>query len=210
MTVWVVQLRTEEETRAGKRLTSKELFQEFSKNLTITHGEAVTDSYTKLALQLHDNLLCSSAVRQCLLDAEEFYGKKSPLDSLYKLQALHQNCKTLAHAEWCLNYCFDAVLNRALRPSEVSITTLTGHKTALGKGPFDRKVCLIISTFNLESCGFNFYFVCRCLRWALHPECQRLLRIWIFKMDAKRRLFAHIDEAGLCSAEDLEVLKKAT
>ncbi len=136
----LVQLRTEEETRAGKRLSSKELFQQFSKNLTITHGEAVTDSYTKLALQLHDHLLCSPAVRQCLMDAEEFYGKKSPLDSLYKLQALHQVCKTLAHAEWCLNYCFDGVLNRALRPSEVSITTLTGQKTALGKGPLDPNI----------------------------------------------------------------------
>lgn len=144
----LVQWRNEEEARAGKRLTSRELFQEFSRNLTVTHGEAVTESYTKLALQLHESLLSSQAVRQCLLDAEEFFGKNSPLDSLYKLQAVHQACKNLQQCEWCLNYCFDAVLNKGIKAPEVSITTLTGAKTALGKGFLGHSLRLSVESFD--------------------------------------------------------------
>lgn len=33
--------------------------------------------------------------------------------------------------------------------------------------------------------------------------------MYIFKYEAKRRLFAHVDESGLVSFEDLETLKKA-
>ena len=32
--------------------------------------------------------------------------------------------------------------------------------------------------------------------------------MYIFKYEAKRRLFAHVDESGLVSFEDLETLKK--
>lgn len=36
----------------------------------------------------------------------------------------------------------------------------------------------------------------------------RLLHVWNFKMEAKRRMFAHIDEASIMSNDDLEMLKK--
>lgn len=133
----LVQWRNEAETKAGKKLTAKELFSAFSQHLTITHGEKVSESYCRLALQVHDSMLSVPAVRELLLAADEWFGKKSPLDSLYKLEAASQIVKA-QHMEWVLEVCFDAVTNRVLKASEISITVLSGknkgQKGTLGLG----------------------------------------------------------------------------
>lgn len=131
----LVQWRTEEEARAGRKLSAVELFQAFSSNLTVTHGERITESYAKLALSIHDTMLVHPTIRSLLLLAEEWFGKKSPVDSLYKLEAVQQQAKTLPHIEWVLKCVFDAVVNKVLKVGEVSVSTLTGRKSATGKGP---------------------------------------------------------------------------
>ena len=121
----LVQWRVEAENKAGKKLTAKELFLAFTQNLTVTHGEKVTESYCRLALQVHDSMLSVPSVRELLLAADEWFGKKSPLDSLYKLEAVSQVVKP-QNLEWVLGVCFDAVTNRVLKASEISITVLSG------------------------------------------------------------------------------------
>ncbi|CAK9032090.1 Uncharacterized protein SCF082_LOCUS19916, partial [Durusdinium trenchii] len=146
-----------------------QLWAAFNSNLTVTHGEKITESYSKLAIQIHDNLLTNASIRSLLLSSEQWFEKKGPLDSLYKLEAISQIARSPAHVEFVLSGLFDHVVNKVIRIGDVSVSALSGRKSAVGKG---------------------------------------LVHMYIFKYEAKRRLFAHVDESGLVSFEDLETLKK--
>lgn len=130
----LVQWRSEEESRAGHKLTAGQLWAAFNSNLTVTHGEKITESYSKLAIQIHDNLLTNASIRSLLLSSEQWFGKKGPLDSLYKLEAISQIARSPAHVEFVLSGLFDHVVNKVIRIGDVSVSALSGRKSAVGKG----------------------------------------------------------------------------
>lgn len=144
----IAQLRKECETQNGIKIRDGlELFNIFNANLTVTHGEKISPSYMTLAMNVHDHVLANPSARALLLAADEWFGKKGPLESLYKLEAVYQVARNPGHLVWALQCLFDQVCNRELQSGEVTVTTLTGRKTAVGKG---RLVAIVVQNLSLS------------------------------------------------------------
>lgn len=67
---------------------------------------------------------------------DETFGKRSPIDSVIKLEGMMRCCKSqtdLIH--WCLMSMSDLVLNREIRPAEMQANFLFGAKGAQKGSP---------------------------------------------------------------------------
>jgi len=70
-----------------------------------------------------------------LWQAEEHFGKKTPFDSVYKLEQVARKAgRDLAKIDWELKGVIDVSLNMGLCPTQLSIAFLTG-KGQGNKGP---------------------------------------------------------------------------
>ena len=117
-------------------MTADALWKKFASNLTVTHGEQLSKTYVTLAMRIWDNVLKSQSIREILHWSDEcFGGKKSPMNSLYKLEGLMQASKgNPEDMRAILMLLMDTALNGVIRPSEMSLQCLTGRNTSSGKG----------------------------------------------------------------------------
>ena len=86
-----------------------------------------------MALQVFQKVVSVKRLKDLLICGDETFGKKNPLDSLYKLQVLLQT----AHNEpdkvhWLLLMMFDLLLNKDMLPGNLTMEALSGKKG--GKG----------------------------------------------------------------------------
>jgi len=66
---------------------------------------------------------------------DETFGKRSPLDSVLKIEGVMRACRSNAESmQWCMLQMADLCLNRQLAPAELQPTYLFGAKG--GKGNF--------------------------------------------------------------------------
>ncbi|CAE7218980.1 unnamed protein product, partial [Symbiodinium sp. CCMP2456] len=120
-------------TREKRKLNELELHEAFSKNLVVSSGERVTEKFVKVGMQIFKNILSVTALKELLIAGDETFGKKSPLDYLYKLQSFVQCSHNDADKiEWCLLAMFDLLLNNKVKPGELTQDNLAGKKG--GKG----------------------------------------------------------------------------
>ena len=60
---------------------------------------------------------------------DETFGKRSPIDSVIKLEGMMRACKSQTDLmEWCLMTMSDLCLNREVRPAEMQPSWLFGQK----------------------------------------------------------------------------------
>lgn len=60
---------------------------------------------------------------------DDTFGKRSPIDSVIKLEGMMRCCKSQTdQIHWCLMTMSDLVLNREVRPAEMQPSYLFGAK----------------------------------------------------------------------------------
>lgn len=119
--------------REKKKLDDGQLYRAFKDNLNVTSGERLTEKFVRVGLQVFQKVVSVKRLKDLLICGDETFGKKNPLDSLYKLQILLQT----AHNEpdkihWLLLMMFDLLLNKDVAPGTLTMEALSGKKG--GKG----------------------------------------------------------------------------
>ena len=136
-TYQLIGLKKTMETRGGKAVDVDCLMRTWNNKIQVSSGEAVTHAFVDSALRIHATVLAHDGVRQLLLLAEEHFGKKTPWDSIYKLDALQRKTKQDGNKmAIILASVADAVLMGKVTPAELSIQALTGKHRG-NKGLFD-------------------------------------------------------------------------
>ena len=101
-----------------------------------TTSDAVTVSFCDTAIKVWDRMLGNQHVRDRILAAEQQFGKSTPFDSVYKLEAICTKGKTTEQCLWLVNHMVDVITDGLAQTQEFSHRTLTG-KGMGNKGTLD-------------------------------------------------------------------------
>lgn len=83
-------------------------------------------------------MLSKPSAQALILEAEETFGKRSPFDSIYKLESIIRKSKhCIDRIMWCLSYIIDSCLNQHVRPGEYTLANLSGKGKKDGIGLLD-------------------------------------------------------------------------
>jgi len=92
-------------------------------------GESITESYVSVAVQVYNGMIAVEPIMNALLLAERLFNKKSPFDSVYKLQAIMQKCKgNHSLMAFVVTHVIDTIRNGLSTAGEYV------HRTMVGKG----------------------------------------------------------------------------
>lgn len=105
-------------------------------------GEAITTSFVEAALTIWERLLSDQDCKGELMACEERWGKKTPWDSVYKLEILVRKCgkqseKSLENQRWALKAVSDGITDGHLDASCCSVRNLSGKGQPGGRGTVD-------------------------------------------------------------------------
>ena len=97
----IVSFKLNHESASKTKLTTKKLFEILSANLTVTSGEAVTQSFLEVLMALWNSLLSDTSFREEVLLSEELFGKRSPIMLIFSehLDACNSSVLALATEE---------------------------------------------------------------------------------------------------------------
>lgn len=83
-------------------------------------------------------MLSKAPAQALILEAEEKFGKRTPFDSIYKLESIIRKSKhCIDRIMWCLSYIVDACVNQHVRPGEYTLSNLSGKGKKEGFGLLD-------------------------------------------------------------------------
>lgn len=139
----VAAFRARKEAQTGFKPTVLEMVQEWSSNLNVSNmSEKIDKDYIDVCLVIHDRLLSISAVRDTVLECEELFQKRTPFDSIYKLEVIARRAIKRANvlnedkAIWVARSLKDMVQNGDYTGAELSVRALSG-KGQGGRGLVD-------------------------------------------------------------------------
>ena len=122
----------------GVRLSAQQLAVTYNGRLTLAESsEAITDSFIDQALTIHHRMVVRSpTVFGMLLQLDEEYGVKNPLDGITKIHILLVKFKN--RLAWCFELLVDLFKNGGLSADQFSVRSLKGTGTAaIAKGLAD-------------------------------------------------------------------------
>ncbi len=133
----VVGFKKRKEKTGGGGVTAAQLLKEYKDHVrSASSSETFSESFFETALYVWEQALRVESIRDIVLAVEEKFQKKTPFDSVYKLEAFIQKGRTAPRIAWCFGYCNDILHEDGVTPGELSIPGLTG-KAKGGKGLLD-------------------------------------------------------------------------
>ena len=115
------------EKLTSKRASVSEVVSLYNAKVTVSTGEAVSTSFVDAATAVWESVLKHGQLRRIIVAAEEHFGKKTPFDSVYKLEhVVRKSDKDFSRINWSLSALIDVVLNLGVAPTELSVSNLTG------------------------------------------------------------------------------------
>lgn len=170
----LISFKLRKEQSTGVRLSAKDLEKAWCKNAKMaSSSEAVTESFCDTAVKVYNTILSKEQLRVIVASCDGF--KRSPFDSIYKLEAVINKTRSSdTYMCWCLAYIAESVLVGLADAGEFSIRNLTG-KGMGNKGCLDlfmmKKDLLdyILGEF-LDSNGFTMSVkrqACELTTWAV-------------------------------------------
>eukprot|EP00959_Pyramimonas_sp_CCMP1952_P098129 2051243-Pyramimonas_sp.AAC.1 len=116
-------------------------------------GEKFTDGFVDAALTVYFRVLADDECRAIIMDAENTWGKRTPWDSVYKLEAIAKKCgqreQGVINLRWVLHGVTDLVTNGYQPASAFSARALSGKGMPNNEGMAD----LILHTMQVMKYG---------------------------------------------------------
>ncbi len=138
------QLRQEAKMGAQSAQQLWKLYNEMAKNASLTEPFKV--GFIDACLTVWDKILLDDYMRQSVLMLENEYGKRSPLNSIYKMQRIVDKAKTHEQRCWLINGICDWVVQGLVPPADFTFEGL------VGKGKGDKGfIDLLLLKFDLLS-----------------------------------------------------------
>ena len=108
-------------------------------------GEKITVGFVDSALTVWDRLLADPVCRQLIMQTEDHWGKRTPWDSVYKLEAVIKKRGrpgevALGNLRWSLSAVTDTILNETSVPQFFTVRMLQGKGQPGNKGILDLRL----------------------------------------------------------------------
>ena len=127
-------LQASAKRNGSKKLSEEDLYDAFQANLTVTAGERLTPKFVKVALHCFRQVINIDQLKRLLIAADETFGKRNPLDSLYKLQSLVQCAQSQTEGiKWALETMCDLLLNGKIQSPSLTLEVLGGKRGSKGR-----------------------------------------------------------------------------
>ena len=124
----------------GKTLSAKALSAEYNKKINTSQmGDPVSDTFVDTVATVWDRVFSNAVCREVIMWAEETWRKRSPYNSIYKIEAYCRKAgRDVSRLQWCLKHMNDMVMRNFIDPN-VSLAQLTGKgiRGSGGKGIID-------------------------------------------------------------------------
>jgi len=167
------------------KITDDELYELFSKRLHVTSGEALSKKFVSTAMTMWSRILVKQDLKQLLFMSDELFGKKTPMESVYKLLHVTQVAQSdHTMIKWLLNTMFDLVYNNVMKPAEMNGLALFPDKGA--KGHLGYQISSSVS--HDKRC--IFFFLWGGGHFFGHV---RLLPLWAYKLQLRDKLFHRLE-----------------
>jgi hypothetical protein len=98
----------------------------WEQQVKISSGEALSTDWMKAALAVWSQLLSIPSVKELMLGSEEVFGKRSPFDSVYKLEAILRRVASNEAAVFVVQTMIDRALNPRMGSTAMNLANLTG------------------------------------------------------------------------------------
>jgi hypothetical protein len=115
------------ESKGGKASASKVASVFLSHVKLATNSDAISVAFVDSSLTIHDRILGNAACQKVLLSLDSEFGLQSPLNSVYKLQALIDRAKTQPAIEFVLSSLMDSLKMGTIETGDFSVKKLKGH-----------------------------------------------------------------------------------
>jgi len=155
--------KARQEAVTGKRQSVEEIAKQWNSHVTVSSGETITAAFMQAAVLIWDFLLKRDSSRSLIVEApktipirlaaadvffgsvgaacfksrpqaEEAFGKKTPWDSVYKLEhLLRKTLRDIEKTNWVLMCINDLMLHNNILSSELSIAALSGKGKSDGR-----------------------------------------------------------------------------
>ncbi|CAJ1449896.1 unnamed protein product, partial [Effrenium voratum] len=120
----------------GKKIGVEQLFRDFSK-LTVAAGEKITMNYLTSAASIFNKFFASNVLKDTAFPsqemaflADELFGKRTPIDSVAKLEDLIKIARSdVESISWLFTSLCDYVLNGVCKVAEMNSSALSGGKS---------------------------------------------------------------------------------
>ena len=126
----IIEFKHRKEKGLNEAWSAERLCEEWSKHaiqISSKYAEEIKVTWIENAVHIYNRLLSDKTLRELCLSLESEYGKKSPLNSTYSLDAICNVCKTYADLQWTLEMMTDCLKFNGSALSEFSYRSLKGN-----------------------------------------------------------------------------------
>ncbi len=131
------------ETTSGKKMSPASVATVWKEHVQVSSmGESINVAFIDAAMTVWDRMCQDDECRTMLLQAEDRWGKQTPWDSVYKLEAVIKKCGrpgpiATRNIRWTLAAIEDLILDHQCVPGQLSVRALSGKGHSGGKGYVD-------------------------------------------------------------------------
>ncbi|CAK0886121.1 unnamed protein product, partial [Prorocentrum cordatum] len=134
--------KEKQEAETGTNMDPEAISKAWSEKVQLSPmAEAISPGMVDASMTVWNRLLCDPECRSVVMEAESFWGKHTPWDSVYKLEAVVKKVgrsdTSFTNARWILHAVSDEIKNGTHHQSYFSVRMLSGKGQAQNKGACD-------------------------------------------------------------------------
>ena len=139
----IIEFKHKQEKTTGPGMSASAVVSAYNSNMRLATSEEVSVGFVDSVILVWGAILRHAALRQLLVAAEERFGKSTPFDSVYKLEAVvHKADRDVDKIMWELMGIIDLVLNGYPKYFSLNLLTEGFH------GQSDLQHILLFSSLN--------------------------------------------------------------
>ena len=137
------QWKERHEKASGLTLAPEAIVDIWKANVSVSAvGEEISYAFADAALTVWNRILSNDKCKQIIIDAENKWGKRTPWDSVYKLEGVVKRCGrpgdiATANITWCLAGVSDMILNDQQPSGFFTVRMISGRGHPGNKGVLD-------------------------------------------------------------------------
>ena len=130
-----MEFKQKQERMTGSRMVVSAVVNAYNSKVIVASSEKVTHGFVDSANVVWECMLRHVGLQQLVVASEEQFGKGTPFDSVYKLEAIVRKAdRDIDAIMWQLTSIVDLVLNQEAAAKDFSIKVLTGKGCKNNRG----------------------------------------------------------------------------
>lgn len=209
----IMDFKHKQERLTFKQMSVSAVVSMYNAKLPVKAGEAFSASFVDSASVVWETILKHVPLQRLVVAAEEFFGNKTPFDSVYKLELVARKAdRDVGKITWMLDTIVDLVLNHGVEHGDLTVVSLKGITVRAGRGsPCQRYLEFVFElavSHRLQTCKQQQANVEDTSQLLEPTNCCRLLDLMLIKKDAAHHCLTNLLDLLAVSADEKAALRK--